>query len=165
MPRRTEPILALDPGLRELGFAVLKGSRLVTSGVRPLRLLPRERRLTEARRLVRGWIKAYRPKVLVLEATHRHSLPWLNAVNRLARSVYRVGIRRRMTVATYAPQTVRKAIVGDGWASKKELATAIALRFPALRVYLGQDRRWKETYWLNLFDAVALGLYHQTKRH
>jgi crossover junction endodeoxyribonuclease RuvC len=163
MPRRTNPILALDPGLRDLGFAVLDGRRLIASGVRPLRLTPRAGRLAEACRLVRGWINAYRPEVLVLEATHRHSLPWLNALDRLGRSVAGYAKRHRLAVAVYAPQTVRKAIVGNGWASKRELAGAIALRFPALRVYLGQDRRWKERYWSNLFDAVALAVHHQQR--
>lgn len=32
---------------------------------------------------------------------------------------------------------------------------------PQLRLYLTQDRRWKEKFWLNMFDAVALALHHQ----
>jgi Holliday junction resolvasome RuvABC endonuclease subunit len=136
---------------------------LIAAGVRPLRLLPRERRLSEARRLVRSWINAYRPKILVLEATHRHSLPWLNALDRLGHSVAEYAKRHRLAVVVYAPQTVRKAIVGHGWASKAELARAIAILFPALRVYLTQDRRWKERYWSNLFDAVALAVHHQQR--
>ena len=153
-------ILALDPGLRELGFAVLAGTRLVTSGVRPLRLLPRDQRLAEARRLVRAWIAAYQPSALVLEATHRHPLPWLDALDRFAASVGHFAERKGLTIAMYAPQTVRKAITGHGWASKQELAQAVAFRFPALRVYLTQDRRWKVRYFQNMFDAVGLALHH-----
>jgi hypothetical protein len=41
------------------------------------------------------------------------------------------------------------------------VAIAVAHRFPQLRVYLTQDRRWKEKFWLNMFDAVALALHHQ----
>ena len=66
-----------------------------------------------------------------------------------------------MTVATYSAQLVRKHLVGDGWAGKREVAHAIARRFPALRVYLTQDRAWKERYWFNMFDAIALALHHQ----
>jgi hypothetical protein len=55
---------------------------------------------------------------------------------------------------------VRKAIVGNGWPSKRELASPISVRFPVLRVYLEQDRRWEERYWFNLFDAIALILVH-----
>lgn len=162
--QRSTTTLAVDPGLRDLGFAVLAGSRLLVSGVRPLRLYPKDRRPEEARRLVYGWIRAYRPETLVLEATHGHSVSGFSAVNRLALSVRRVAISNRVTIATYAPQTVRKALVGNGWATKKEVAVAIGHRFPALRVYLTQDRKWKERYFLNMFDAVALALYHQAKR-
>jgi hypothetical protein len=38
----------------------------------------------------------------------------------------------------------------------------VAHRFPRLRVYLTQDRRWKERFWQNMFDAVALALFHQS---
>jgi Holliday junction resolvasome RuvABC endonuclease subunit len=75
--------------------------------------------------------------------------------------VLRTHITDADRVAMYAPQTVRKSLTGDGWASKRELARAVASRFPALRVYLTQDRKWKERYFLNLFDAVALALHHQ----
>ncbi len=158
-----QTILALDPGLRDLGFAVLKGSRLIASGVRPLRLLPKERRLREARKLVATWITAYRPGILVLEATHGHPVTWLNALDKLAGSVRRLGRREKLPVTTYAPQTVRKALVGNGWATKKETAIAVGHRFPALRVYLTQDRKWKELYFQNMFDAIALALHHQAK--
>jgi Holliday junction resolvasome RuvABC endonuclease subunit len=161
--KRSTTTLAIDPGLRDLGFAVLSGTRLLASGVRPLRLHPRNRRAEEARRLVYGWIRAYRPETLVLEATHGHSVGSFAALNRLALSLRRVAIRHRVTVVTYAPQTVRKSIVGSGWATKKETAVAISCRFPALRVYLTQDKRWKEVHFLNLFDAVALALHHQAR--
>lgn len=162
--KRSTTTLAVDPGLRDLGFAVLAGQRLLASGVRPLRLFPRARRREEARRLVYGWIRAYRPETLVLEATHGHSVSGFSAVNRLALSIRHVGLRNRLAIATYAPQTVRKGLVGNGWATKKEVAVAIGHRFPALRVYLTQDRKWKERYFLNMFDAVALALYHQKRR-
>ncbi|MBU1698946.1 MAG: crossover junction endodeoxyribonuclease RuvC [Candidatus Eisenbacteria bacterium] len=163
MPKRKPPtILALDPGLRELGFAVLSGRRLEASGVHALRLLPPEKRLPETRRLIRAWIEAYQPTSLVIERTQRHPVKWLDAVHRLARSSRRVARGRHVSVAAYAPQTVRKSVTGDGWASKRELAEAVVLKFPALRVYLTADRRWKERYWLNMFDAVGLALHHQT---
>lgn len=156
-------ILALDPGLRDLGFAVLRGRKLVASGVRRLRQLPTQHRIREARAQVKTWMATYHPDALVLESTHRHPVDWLDAVDRFAGSVRRLGRRRQMTVATYAPQTVRKGLVGNGWATKTETATAIAHHFPALRIYLTQDRKWKERYFLNMFDAVALALYHQAR--
>lgn len=161
MTHPNKPILALDPGFRDLGFAVLAGPRLVTSGVSPLRLLPRQKRLAESRRLLRQWLKAYRPGMVVLEQTHRHPTSTFNLVDVLAQSVRRAARRRGLRVTSYAPQTVRKSLVGNGKATKREVAIALAAQFPALRVYVTQDRRWKERYWQNMFDAIALAVHHQ----
>jgi Holliday junction resolvasome RuvABC endonuclease subunit len=159
---KNEPtILAIDPGLRELGWAVLKGRRLLASGAVSLRRHPREKRLLEVRRQLRGWLRAHRPRVIVVEKTYRHPVPWLNDLHRL--SLYARGLarRRHLGFATYAPQQVRRTVLGNGKGSKRETAAVLAARFPSLRVYLTQDRRWKERLWLNMFDAVALALHHQ----
>ena len=47
---------------------------------------------------------------------------------------------------------------GNGWADKKDVARAIVSKFPELKVYLTQDRAWKERFHQNMFDAVALGI-------
>ena len=162
MQQTPQTILALDPGLRELGFAVMKGRRLVTSGVRPLRLLPQPKRLPEARNLVAQWIRAHHPQTIVLERTYRHPTPSLNRLHLLSTWVSRLAAQEGIHVVVYAPQTVRKHLTGNGWATKQELALVLASRFPTLRVYLTQDRKWKERYFLNLFDAVGLALHHAT---
>ena len=69
-----------------------------------------------------------------------------------------IGRRKKLGVVGYAPTTVRKFICGNGWADKKSLSEVIALMYPELKVYLTQDRAWKERYHQNMFDAVALGL-------
>ena len=161
MPKKTDTILALDPGLRDLGYAVLHGRRLVTSGVLSLRRVPKAERLTAARSHVRTWLRTHRPQVLVVEKTYRHPLPWLDELHRLTRSACNLATRQHTAFAMYSPQSVRATIAGNGKAKKPEVAIAVAHRYPSLRVYLTQDRRWKERYWQNMFDAIALALHHQ----
>ena len=162
MPKATaKTILALDPGLRDLGYAILRGRSLIESGVLPLRLLPSKQRLPAAVKAIGDWIGQFRPSIVVLEATHPNGVTSLDRVDRLARRVRRMAALKGLTVASYAPQTVRKSLVGHGWANKRQTAEAVAGRLPALRVYLTQDRRWKEAYFQNMFDAVALALHHQ----
>ncbi|MFA6198559.1 MAG: crossover junction endodeoxyribonuclease RuvC [Patescibacteria group bacterium] len=162
MPKATaKTILALDPGLRDLGYAILRGGSLIESGVLPLRLLPSKQRLPAAVKAIGDWIGQFRPSIVVLEATHPNRVNSLDRLDRLARRVRRMAALKGLTVATYAPQTVRKGLVGHGWANKRQTAEAVAGRLPALRVYLTQDRRWKEAYFQNMFDAVALALHHQ----
>jgi Holliday junction resolvasome RuvABC endonuclease subunit len=162
MQKNRDTILALDPGLRDLGYAVLQGRRLVASGVLGLRRVPKAERLAEARRHLRSWMQTHRPAVVVAEKTYCHPLPWLNELYRLTRSARNLATRRGVAFAMYAPQRVRQTVAGNGKAKKPEVAVAVAHRYPQLRVYLTQDRRWKERYWQNMFDAIALALHHRS---
>ena len=45
--------------------------------------------------------------------------------------------------------------------NKADLAKVVTTHFPHLKVYLTQDRKWKEKYWQNMFDAVALAMTHR----
>src|SRR5262245_34700838 len=162
MPKTTNaPILAIDPGLRDLGYAVLAGRRLIARDVIALRGLPKTQRLQEAKDRIAALTKAHCPRAIVVERTYRHPVPWLNDLHRVTRAARRLAARRQIAFATYAPQTVRQSVAGHGWAKKSEAAVAMAHRFPQLRVYLTQDKRWKERFWLNMFDAVALAVHHQ----
>jgi Holliday junction resolvasome RuvABC endonuclease subunit len=164
MTTRPTTILALDPGLRALGFAVLTGTRLADGGVLHLRLLPKAQRAREARHAVEQWLYAFRPQVVVLERTYRHPVGPLNDLHRLNQAVGRLAAARHIPVTTYAPQTVRKSVVGDGWATKQKVAEILSARFPTTRMFLTQDKRWKERHWQNMFDAIALAVHHRSPR-
>jgi Holliday junction resolvasome RuvABC endonuclease subunit len=76
------------------------------------------------------------------------------------RTIKHVAKEKKLMLATYAPKTIRKFICGDGKATKKRTAQILANRYPELEIYLEQNYRWKEKYWLNVFDALAAGLTH-----
>jgi Holliday junction resolvasome RuvABC endonuclease subunit len=161
MTHRNQTILALDPGLRDLGFAVLAGGRLLARDVVALRVLPKARRLEVARNRIASLVETHHPRAIVVEKTYRHPVPWLNDLHKITLSAKRLAKKNRISFATYSPQAVRQEIAGNGKAKKPEVAIAVAHRFPQLRILLTQDRRWKEKFWLNMFDAVALALHHQ----
>ncbi len=162
MPKTPRTVLAIDPGLRELGYAVLTGKKLIASGVRPLFLTPRQHRIGEGRRLLKGWLTAHKPDTVVVERTYAHPTGTFHDVHRFATAMLKAAGRRGFRTATYPPQTVRKVIVGNGNAEKREAAKVLAAKFPALRMYLSSDRKWKARYFLNAFDAVALAVFHQS---
>ena len=164
MPKTTSrPILALDPGTRDLGYAVAIGKRLLVANVLSLRRIPRRRRLGAVREAMQVWIRAYRPRTLVLEHVPKRPLDKLAGLPALGRLLRRMATTKRLKVATYSARTVRGNVVGNGWAGKREVAEALSARFPDLRVHLTHDRKWKEAYWQNMFDAVALALHHQSQ--
>lgn len=156
-----QTILAIDPGLRDLGHAVLRGRRLVDSGVATFRFVSKLRRRPEALRAVRTWIDRYEPDALVIETTTGDLEPPFPELRRLERSLKGLAARRHLACATYPAQAARKTLLGNGWAGKRDVAVALAARYPTLGVYVRQNRQWKEKYFQNMFDAVALAIHHQ----
>jgi Holliday junction resolvasome RuvABC endonuclease subunit len=161
MRTKTDTILALDPGLRELGYAVLSGKEILTHGVLPLRDIAPSRRFGKVRESLEAWMRAYRPHTVVVEHIPRRPLDSLAGLPALGRLLRRLARRRRVKLLEYSVKAVRKSVVGDGWAGKADVARAVARRFSELRIYLTQDRKGKVRYWQNMYDAVALALHHQ----
>lgn len=153
-------ILAIDPGTREMGVAILENGTLLYAGVETFCKLPsREERARQGRTTVARLIHDFRPAVLAVEKNfvgrnHRHA-PLLSV---LTGEITELAQRNRVTVVSLAPNTVKKVVAGDGLATKKEVAHAVALRFPKLMAFLPPERIWKRRHHLNMFDAVALGI-------
>ena len=158
MPHDT--ILALDPGTRELGYAVLRGPHLVDSGVLTLRHVPPERRLARVREALERWIRADSPDVLVIEHIPTRPSGLQLGLPSLGRLLRRLGRANRIALATYSAKAVRRTLLNNGWAGKPEVVEPLVGRHPQLRVYRGQNRKWKDRYWHNMFDAIALGHHH-----
>jgi len=152
-------ILAIDPGTREMGVAVLENGSLVYHGVETFQKLPSpEERLRQVRPAVARLIHDFRPGVLVLEKTFIGKSRCTALLNVLGDEIAALGRRHGIVIVSLAPNTVKKAVAGHGWASKAEVAKAIAARYPKLKAYLPPGRKWKEQRHYNMFDAVALGI-------
>jgi crossover junction endodeoxyribonuclease RuvC len=152
-------ILAIDPGTREMGVAVLEGDKLIYHGVAVIKRgkTPHET-LSRGRAVIRGLIDDFRPGVLVIEKTFIGKNRRLALLNVFADEIKALARRNRVAVVGFAPCTVKKAITGNGWASKEDLARAVVARYPELKAYLLHDPKWKGRFHCNMFDAVALGL-------
>ncbi|MCL4518125.1 MAG: crossover junction endodeoxyribonuclease RuvC, partial [Thaumarchaeota archaeon] len=114
--------------------------------------------LTEGRKVIRSLIEDFKPNILAIEKTFFANNRNSALLNVFADEIVAIGKRQRLKVILLAANVVRKKICGNGWATKREVAQEICHRFPELVPYLSSDRRWKEEFYLNMFDAVALGL-------
>ena len=154
-----QKILAIDPGTKEMGIALLEGDKLRYHGVKVIKKnkSPHEK-LKEGRDIVLRLINDFKPQVLVLEKTffakHRNT----SLLNVFADEIKAIGKRKKLKVVSYAPNTVKKFICGNGRASKEEVCKVVVSRYPELAVYFNQDRKWKEKYHQNMTDAVAIAL-------
>ena len=157
--KKNSRILAIDPGTHYIGVAVLDGPKLVYYGVKTIlnRKSPHDI-LTEGRNVIRSLIDDFKPKTLAVEKTFFANNRNSALLNVFADEIVAIGKRKRLRVITMAANVVRKEICGNGWATKREVAQEVCHRFPELVPYLSSDRRWKEEFYLNMFDAVSLGL-------
>lgn len=159
--KTTKTILALDPGLRDLGYAVLSGKNLLDWGVLPLKGVQPSRRIAKVQQKLEQLIRGYQPSWLVWEHIPKRPLDTLAGLPALGRRLRRLAKRLRLKVATYSARSVRRTVVGDGWAGKREAAESLCSRFPDLRVFLTQDRKWKVSHWQNGYDALGVAIHHQ----
>jgi len=159
MAKRNSRILALDPGTKEMGIALLDDGKLIYYGVKVIknRKSPHEN-LEEGRKTVLRLIKDFKPQVLVVEKAFFANNRNISLLNVFVDEIRAIGRRKKLRVIGYAPSTVKKYICGNGRASKKEVARVVVAKYPELKVYLTQDRAWKERYHQNMFDAIALGM-------
>ena len=164
--KKNNRILAIDPGTHYIGVAVLDGTKLVYYGVKTLpKLKSPHDTLTEGRKVMRSLIEDFRPGILAVEKTFFANNRNSALLNVFADEIVAIGKRKRLRVITMAANVVRKEICGNGWATKREVAQELCHRFPELVPYLSSDRRWKEEFYLNMFDAIALGIAASTRIH
>jgi crossover junction endodeoxyribonuclease RuvC len=159
MSKHNVKILAIDPGTRYMGVALLEGERLIYHGVKEIRNdgSPHEK-LIEGRRIILRLINDFGPDILVIERSFFANNKTASLLHVFIGEIKAIAKRKELKVISYAPTTVRKFICGNGRADKKALSEVIVSKIPELRVYLTQDRAWKERYHQNMFDAIALGL-------
>ncbi len=156
---KKQGVLAIDPGTRHIGFAFFEGKQLVHYGVKTISVnnSPNEK-LVAGRRLILRLIRDFKPRKLVIEKTFFANNRNSALLNVLGDEIRALGKSHGLAVQALAANTVRKFVCENGSASKDEVAKVCVARFPELRPYLSSDRKWKEQYHRNMFDAVALGM-------
>jgi len=164
MPQKNLRILAIDPGTRLMGVASLDKGRLIYHGVKIIKKgsSPNDN-LQYARRIILRLIKDFKPQILVVEKAFFANNRNAALLNVLVDEIKAIVRRKQLRLVAYSPSALKKFITGNGRASKKQVAMAIVSKYPQLKVYLTQDRAWKERFHQNMFDAVALGIMAMAK--
>jgi Holliday junction resolvasome RuvABC endonuclease subunit len=155
-PLRT---LALDPGTREMGYAVLESTDLLYFGVHTFPHRCAVRRLCdEGQRFVQGLMEAYAPQLFVIEKTWYAKSMRSTRLHVFVEAMESFAAQRGLMVCAYTPRKVKKMMCGHANATRRDLAeTLIRQRYHFLAPYLQRDLRTRDKYWQSMFDAVALG--------
>jgi crossover junction endodeoxyribonuclease RuvC len=157
--RQAIRIIGIDPGLRRTGWGVLDtlGSRLsfVAAGtVRPAEALPMAERLCLIHDGLAKVLEEFAPDEAAVEATF---------VNRDAAATLKLGqargvamlapARAGIAVAEYAPNAVKKTVVGAGHAEKEQIRMMVTMLLP--RAKFDSD---------DSADALAVAICHAHHR-
>lgn len=157
-------VLAIDPTSHGLGLAVLEGSdALIDWGMKGCRQNKNEHCRDEVLKL----IAHYDPDVLVVEDTGARGCLRRARVRRLIESLSTLAKRHHLLVRRIPRRSVQRCFAVTRPATKREVADAIALRFPELAPYLppAWDRLTKrlhaddsEDERMAIFDAVGFAM-------
>lgn len=159
-----ERILAIDPASRGFGFAVLEGpERLIDWGGRDTRRNKRPQTLRKVEELV----QFYKPDAIVVEDCRHRSSRRHKRVQHLIEDILDLARQKKIKVRPIPISTVHRFFSETGAATKHQIATALAERFPELAGRLPRKRRpWEsENHSMSVFDAAALGLvsFHRSR--
>ncbi len=153
-------ILGIDPGLRRCGWGMIEilGSRLsfiACGSVDPPDKLPMSERLRAIHDGLTAVVVEHRPDESAIEETF---------VNKDARATLKLGAARGaamvvpalagISVAEYAPNQVKKTVVGAGHAEKQQIRMMIGVLLPKA------DPRTEDAA-----DALAIAICHAHSRN
>lgn len=151
-------ILAVDPGTRELGVAILEGEDLLFYGVKTVqkRTTPQEV-LWEITRIIKQLIDYYAPAILAIEKVlliQKNASLLIVATDQIKAAARKEGL----AVYEYEPKLIRRSICQTIKATKREVARHLTRKYCELNHYLNRTSKWEQLYYAKMFDAVALGL-------
>jgi crossover junction endodeoxyribonuclease RuvC len=156
-------ILAIDPGTREIGIAVLDLDELVYYAIRTIQ----DRRtaqgiLRQASQFMTDLIATYQPHYLAIEKMFivQKSAALLSVVAEELKAVAR---NAGLPIFEHSPTAVRKFLCNSGKATKQDVAKVVVRRYPELARHLTTQTKWEQKYYANIFDAIAVGLRCQSE--
>ncbi len=150
-------LIAIDPGYREFGMAHFVGRQLTDFAVKSLRR-PRRTNYAVLKDVMLRLLCEKKPDAIAIEINSPTGIAFGSPVMIVIRRILAMTSKCSVPVFGFAVNTVRKTVCGDGRASKRTIAKVVTAQFPELRAYFNSDRRWRQRYYQNMFDAVAVGL-------
>ncbi len=145
-------ILAIDPGSRKLGWAIVAdGPRRVDSGVLKLaERLPLNDRLGQILTALQALFEKFAPAQLAIESAFVHDNAHTALVLGQTRGLpIAIAAARGLPIYEYTPAVVKKRIAGSGRAEKGQMREMIRLQLKLAQLP-GEDEA----------DALAVGLTH-----
>jgi len=165
MPKRPLTNLAINPGTRYLGIAVLEGAELLDWGVKVINGSWSPEKLKRITTIIVGLIEQWQPSTLAVKRLHpaRSSSRLL----RLLAEITKLSSRHHLSLRQYSIADLEAFFCLDERLNKKHLVQAVVSRYPELLPEFQHDERSRNPYHLRMFEAVALATicFHQFNKY
>jgi crossover junction endodeoxyribonuclease RuvC len=154
-------ILGIDPGFKATGYGCVETGtgavRLVETGtIEPKQKDLIQNRLQKIHHILSGLVDEHQPQVLVLEKLYAHGEHPVTAskMGHVRGVICLVCAQKNIELVEYSVKRVRKALIGNGNATKLQVRQAVA----------GTLRIDEAKLTLDASDALALALGHVRMR-
>jgi len=152
-------ILGIDPGSRFCGYGLLEldKRKIVAAGCSVIRIddrKPLPERLKILYKEITGVINEYKPKIAAIETMFfGRNIQGIFSLGH-ARGVILLALaQKNIPIAEYSPREVKKAVVGNGNASKQQIRYMVSRMLPISEESLTSDAA----------DALAIALCHYNR--
>ena len=148
-------VLAVNPGTRYLGLAVFYGNYLRDWRTKALKGPWSEEKFKNTLSIVSALIGQYEPEILAVKKLH----PSRSSQNldTLTIEIEQLGFQDGLAVKRYSIKELEAFLCQDAPKNKRNLAEAVAAKYPELYLELMTERTRKNPYHMRMFEAVALG--------
>jgi Holliday junction resolvasome RuvABC endonuclease subunit len=147
-------IIGINPGTRYLGIAVLYDSELLDWRIKALEGKWSEEKIKKAIKIVSELIERYEPNAMAIKKLH----PSRRSKNlvRLVVKIKELARKKRLKVYQYSIKDIEKFFVDGGKLNKPNLIKTMVKLYPALHYDLKNERSHKNSYYIWMFEAVAM---------
>ncbi|KAF0248486.1 MAG: hypothetical protein FD167_2107 [bacterium] len=149
--------LAIDPGGKELGIAVLEDQQLLFYAVKPTKLRAHNQiSFQHIKKLIQNFIITYEITALAIKEAPRS---YINSreINKVASCIKKLAQSRNIPVFEYSPNAIRRSVCKNDKATRQQATNRLAIAYPELAQFEAKSD-WRERYYGKIFTALALGL-------
>ncbi|MBK7143568.1 MAG: hypothetical protein IPH75_16015 [bacterium] len=152
-------LIAIDPGLREIGVSHFVDRELVDYGVKSLRRPGNYTCASTASALtIHRLLEEKKPDALVLEKNVFSQIQQNLLLVIAIKCIHRVAKDWSIPVHEIAPNTIKKVVTGEWLGNKTASRERLMFTLSGTVRLPESNRRWRFRYFMNMFDAVACGL-------
>ena len=147
-------ILAINPGTRYIGIAVLVGTDLVDWGVKVMEGKWSPEKLVKAMHVISALIADYQPNTIAIKRPHPSRTS--AQLDELCREIIEMAEKHGIEIQDYSIEEI-ETFHGQGTRiNKARLAKLVCVKYPALARALRREQRSSNPYHVRMFEAVAL---------